>query len=78
MRLTRDLAVSGTVVWGLYSHQVTVKLTVVQVDAAGNPVPGSTVSGVVNGSWDSRAVGAVATVHGSVGGRTLSATLLAP
>jgi pimeloyl-ACP methyl ester carboxylesterase len=78
VRLTPDLAVSGTVVWGRYSHAVTVRLTLVQVDAAGTPVPGSTVSGVVNGTWDYRAVGAVATLHGTVGGQALSATLLAP
>jgi pimeloyl-ACP methyl ester carboxylesterase len=78
VRLAPDLAVSGTVVWGRYSHDVTAKLTVVQVDASGRAVPGSTVSGVVTGSWDYRAAGAVATLHGTLGGQPLSATMPAP
>ncbi len=78
VRLASDVAVSGTVVWGRYSHQLTTRLTVVQVDAAGAPVPGSTVSGTVNGSWDTRALGAVAQLRGTLGGHALRATLLAP
>jgi pimeloyl-ACP methyl ester carboxylesterase len=78
VRLAPDLAVSGTVVWGRYSHAVSVKLSVVQVDAAGKPVAGSAVSGTVNGSWDSRAAGAVATLRGTIGGQTLRASLPAP
>jgi hypothetical protein len=78
IRLASDLAVSGTVVWGRYSHQLTARLTVLQVDAAGVPLPGSTVSGTVNGSWDTRALGAVAQLRGTLGGQALRATLLAP
>ena len=78
VQLTPDLAVSGTVSWGRYNHHVTVSLKVVQVDAAGNLVAGSVVSGSVAGSWDWRAAGAVATLHGTLGGKPLAVTLPAP
>ena len=78
VRLAPDLAVSGTVVWGRYSHDVTVRLTVAQVDEHGDPVRGSAVSGVVTGTWDYRAAGAVATLHGTIGSLALSASMPAP
>ena len=78
VRLAPDLAVSGTVKWGYDSHQVTVRLTFVQVDAAGVPVPGSTVGGTVQGSWDARALGATATLTGTVGGHPVKVQLPAP
>ena len=40
VRLTEDLAVSGTVVWSRYGHGVTVHLTIKQVDASGAVVRG--------------------------------------
>ena len=34
VRLTRDLAVSGTVIWSRYTHVITVNLTIKEVTAA--------------------------------------------
>jgi pimeloyl-ACP methyl ester carboxylesterase len=78
VRLEQDLAVSGTLRWGRYSHQVQVRLTVVQVDPGGVAVPGSVVGGSISGGWDSRAAGAVAALTGSLGQLPLRVTLLAP
>ena len=64
--------------WGYDSHQVTVRLTFVQVDGAGVPVPGSTVGGTVRGSWDARALGATATLTGTVGGHPVKVQIPAP
>ena len=38
VRLAKDLAVSGTIVWHRYAHQLSASLRVVQVDAGGHPV----------------------------------------
>ena len=76
VRLNADLAVSGTVLWGRYSHQVQVRLTVVQVGSSSGPVP--VVGGSISGGWDSRAVGAVATLTGSLDRVRLRVSLLAP
>ena len=78
MRLEKDLAVSGTVVWGMYTHQVMVQLTVTVVDGAGHAVPGPGVDGTVSGSWDTRAPGAVANLAGRLGGRVVVASVVAP
>ncbi len=78
VRLTPDLAVSGTVVWSRYGHVVTVHLTIKQVDASGAIVRGSGVAGTVDGAWDSRAAGAQAVLRGILGGKVLAARMLAP
>ena len=78
VRLTPDLAVSGTVTWGYDSHQVQVRLTLVPVDASGRPVPGSAVGGTLRGGWDARALGATATLTGTIGGQALKVELPAP
>jgi hypothetical protein len=78
VRLNADLAVSGTVRWGRYSHQVQVRLTVVQVGSGGVPVPVPVVGGSISGGWDSRAAGAVATLTGSLDRVRLRVSLLAP
>jgi pimeloyl-ACP methyl ester carboxylesterase len=77
-QLERDLAVSGTVTWGRYTHQLTAHLTVQQLGPAGTPVAGSAVDGTIDASWDTRAAAATATLTGLLGGQRLVATMLAP
>ena len=77
-RLVSDLAVSGTVTWGRYTHKVTVRLVLAGTTASGRTVRGSAVSGVLRGSWDSRARGAQAVLSGRLGGRAVRAGLRAP
>jgi pimeloyl-ACP methyl ester carboxylesterase len=78
VRLVRDLEVSGTISWGRYSHALVAHLRLRQVDASGRPVAGSAVDGSVDGAWDTRASGAMATLTGVLGGKVLRATMLAP
>ena len=78
VRLTRDLAVSGTVVWSRYGHHVTVHLVIKQVDASGAIVRGSGVNGTVDAFWDWRAAGAQTVLTGTLGGKPLAARMLAP
>lgn len=77
-RLVSDLAVSGTVTWGRYTHKVTVRLVVDGTTASGRTVRDSSVSGVLRGAWDSRARGAQAVLTGRLGGRPVRASLPAP
>jgi hypothetical protein len=77
-RLTRDLAVSGTVGWNRYTHRVTVRLRTYGTNAKGTSVRGSAVTGVLAGSWDSRRARAVATLTGTLGGARVRASLTAP
>jgi hypothetical protein len=77
-RLVRDLAVSGTVVWNRYTHRVTVSLTTIGTTSSGVRVRGSAASGVLAGSWDTRARSARAVLRGVVGGRPVRALLTAP
>jgi pimeloyl-ACP methyl ester carboxylesterase len=77
VRLTDDLAVSGTVVWSRYPHTVKVTLVLRQVTASGDLVRQG-LNGSVAGSWQTRALGAVATLTGVLGGRPLVAQLPAP
>ena len=77
VRLTRDLAVSGTVVWSRYAHTITVNLTIKEVTVSGVLVRGG-VNGTVRGTWDSRAEGAQAFLRGTLGGNVLAAQLPAP
>jgi len=78
VRLTRDLAVSGTISWGRYSHVLTANLRLVQVDAAGRPVSSGAVNGTLDARWDTRVPGAIASLSGVLGGRPVVATMLAP
>ncbi len=78
VRLAADLAVSGTVTWDRYGHGIRVRLTMTRVDASGRAVAHSAVDGTLSGSWDGRAPGAVATLHGTLGGHALVVTLPAP
>ncbi len=68
-RLTRDVAVSGTVVWDRAAGRVEADLRTTGAAA---------VSGRLVTSWDTRARGATAPVSGVVGGRQVRATVLAP
>jgi len=77
VRLTADLAVSGTVVWGRYTHTVRVALTVREVTVSGAPVRRG-VSGDVEGDWQTRAPGARAVLIGQLAGLRLVAQMPAP
>lgn len=77
-RLVKDLAVSGTVTWDRYSHLVTVRLRTFGTTATGATVRGSALTGVLVGSWDSRAAGARAVLTGTLGGSRVRALLTAP
>jgi hypothetical protein len=77
VRLTDDLAVSGTVVWSRYAHTVTVALVLKQVTASGDLVRRG-LDGSVAGSWQTRALGAAAVLNGVVGGKPLVAVMAAP
>jgi hypothetical protein len=68
VRLTSDLAVSGTASWRRYANRIRVDLT----------VAGHGRHGRLRGSWDVRTVGARATLRGSFGGRPVSVTFRAP
>jgi hypothetical protein len=68
VRLTSDLAVSGTARWRRYANRIRVDLTVV----------GHGRRGRLRGSWDARRVGAHATLHGSFGGHPVTVTFRAP
>jgi len=78
VRLTRDLAVSGTVTWSRYGHTVVAHLDISQVLPNGGVVGLSPVNGVLVARWDSRALGAQATISGRLGGHALVARLRAP
>ncbi len=68
VRLTRDLAVSGTATWRRYANRMTVDLT----------VAGHGRHGRLHGHWATRREGARATLHGSFGGHPVTATFRAP
>ncbi|HEX3907944.1 MAG TPA: alpha/beta hydrolase [Mycobacteriales bacterium] len=78
VRLTRDLEVSGRVVWSTYGHRVTARLTLRRVTRSGRVVTGSPVDGTVSGHWNTRKRGAVAVLTGDLGGRRLHASMRAP
>ncbi|MFN8157421.1 MAG: alpha/beta hydrolase [Candidatus Nanopelagicales bacterium] len=77
-RFTRDLAVSGTVVWNRYTHAVTVALTTYGTTTSGATVRGSALTGRISGRWDSRAAGARAVLTGVLGGQRVRALITAP
>ena len=68
VRLTRDLAVSGTATWRRYGNRLAVDLR----------VSGHARHGRLHGHWATRREGARASLHGSFGGRPLRVTFRAP
>ena len=68
VRLTRNLAVSGTAVWGRYANTLRVDLA----------IRSSHVTGHVRGSWDTRTRKATATLTGTLNGIPVRLTMLAP
>jgi pimeloyl-ACP methyl ester carboxylesterase len=78
-RLVNDLAVSGTITWRRNgNHLVTVNLTTLGTTNSGTAVAGSPITGSLTGSWDGRAAGSVATLTGTLGGQSVTASLTAP
>jgi hypothetical protein len=68
VRLTDDLAVSGTARWRRYANTMHVDLT----------VAGHGHIGHLRGTWATRRLGARATLHGGFGGHPVSVTFRAP
>ena len=68
MRLTADLAVSGTARWQRYANRMTVDLTVATHGRHGQ----------LRGTWHTRRLDARATLHGSFGGRPVTVSFRAP
>ena len=68
VRLTADLAVSGTARWQRYANRMTVDLTVATHGRHGR----------LRGTWHTRRVDARATLHGSFGGRPVTVSFRAP
>jgi hypothetical protein len=68
VRLTADLAVSGTATWHRFKNRIAVDLT---VSAHGH-------HGILHGSWATRARGARASLHGVFAGHPVRATFRAP
>jgi pimeloyl-ACP methyl ester carboxylesterase len=68
VRLTDDLAVSGTARWRRYANTLRVDLT----------VAGHGRTGHLRGTWATRRLGARATLHGTFGGHPVRVTFRAP
>ncbi len=68
VRLTSDLAVSGTARWQRYANRMTVDLTVATHGRHGR----------LHGSWHTRREDARATLHGTFGGRPVTVSFRAP
>ncbi len=68
VRLTRDLAVSGSAVWSRYANTMRVNLT----------ISGPGVSGRLRGSWSTRAKGATAAMTGRINGTAVNLAMRAP
>jgi pimeloyl-ACP methyl ester carboxylesterase len=68
VRLTRDLAVSGTATWKRFANTLHVALT----------VAGHGRRGRLHGHWATRRRGARATLHGTFGGHPVTVTFRAP
>jgi pimeloyl-ACP methyl ester carboxylesterase len=73
VRFTKDLAVSGHVVWSPYDHTMRVHLRI-----AMNGPDGSITRGRLVGGWDTRAAGATAHLHGQVAEAPVDLVLPAP
>lgn len=67
VRLTQDLAVSGTATWKRYANTMRVRLT----------VAGHGRHGRLHGHWATRREGARATLHGTFGGHPVAVTFRA-
>ena len=67
VRLTRGLAVSGSATWDRVAETMTVRLHVT-----------GAATGRLSGSWDTRAVGALAHLTGTLAGHPVRLTLPAP
>jgi pimeloyl-ACP methyl ester carboxylesterase len=68
VRLTTDLAVSGTATWRRFANTMAVDLTVVAQGRHGR----------LHGTWNTRRNGALATLHGELAGHPVTATFRAP
>ena len=68
VRLVGDLAVSGIAAWSRYANRMTVRLH----------VRGHGRHGALEGTWDTRRLGALATLRGSFGGHPVTVTFGAP
>ncbi|MDX6308870.1 MAG: hypothetical protein QOI06_1916 [Nocardioidaceae bacterium] len=68
VRLTRDLAVSGSAVWSRFANTMRVQLA----------LAGPGVSGRLHGSWDTRARNATAVLTGRLAGSSVSFAMRAP
>jgi hypothetical protein len=68
VRLTGDLAVSGTASWQRYANRMRVDLTVATHGRHGR----------LHGAWHTRREGARAILHGSFGGRPVTVSFRAP
>jgi hypothetical protein len=78
VRLTTDLAVTGTVVWHRYAHQADVTLKLTQVTGQGTPITTARVNGNLAGHWDTRAAGARVHLTGTQSGHAVTYTFEAP
>jgi pimeloyl-ACP methyl ester carboxylesterase len=78
LRLSRNLAVSGHVTWARYRHRVVADLDISRVRPPGGGVVLSPINGHLVARWNSRALGAQATLHGHLGGHPVVARLRAP
>lgn len=80
LRYVPDLALSGTVTWNRFAHTVGIHLTVTETDAAGRAIDAvaSSVNGSIYGSWNTQAAGAVAQLHGTLGGQRVDLSFPAP
>jgi pimeloyl-ACP methyl ester carboxylesterase len=78
VRLTPDLAVSGTVAWSRYGNTIKANLTLRRTDSHGNTIKGSALNGTIRAAWDTRTAGALAQIDGTLGGVAVHARVLAP
>ena len=78
IRLTKDLAVSGTATWSRYRNTMVAHLTLRRTDAHGHTVVGSSVNGTLTAKWDTRRAGALASIRGTLGGHRIVGFTPAP
>jgi pimeloyl-ACP methyl ester carboxylesterase len=78
VRLDRNLAVSGTMVWKPYQHSLTCTLSLRRVTMAGHTVTGASVNGSLTGHWNTRRKAVRATMTGALGGHALKVSMRAP
>jgi hypothetical protein len=78
VRLNRNLAVTGRVTWARYGESVVASLDIRRVRPNGHVVSDSPVNGHLEAHWDSRTLGARASIEGSLGGHAVVARMRAP